>query len=690
MEADHAARLSHPERLAALRRLGLLDTPAVPALDRLTRLATRALRAPISLITLVDANRQFFASSCGLAEPWAAVRQTPLTHSVCQYVVATGRPLIITDTRAHPLVRESQAVRDLRVVAYAGYPLTTAGQHHIGTFCAIHDVPHRWSPDELEIIREFADITLHEVTLATTLRTHVQNQAVLRASEARYRALFEQALVGIFHSTPDGRLTAANPALVQMLGCAAPADVLGLRLGDLACDPEVWTRALAQAHTPAAREGSDVRWLRRDGVQLMVRILARPLHDPVDGATGYLGVVLDITERSRLEAQVRHMQKLESVGQLAGGIAHDFNNLLTAILGFAELAQTSLPAGALAQTDLTQIRRAAERGARLTRQLLVFARRQASEPRVLDLSALIGDAAAMLRQLIGEAVALELRLASDLWPVSADPGQIEQVLVNLVVNARDAMPQGGTVTLSTVNVAVDPALAARLGGLRPGDYIQLDVRDTGVGMDAVVQQHLFEPFFTTKAVGHGTGMGLATCYGIATQYGGSIVVQSTVGGGTTVSLYLPRSQHSADPAPAPALDEALPRGSETVLVVEDDELVRGFAVRVLRQLGYRVLEAPNGQAGLALAAAYSQRIDLLLADLVMPEVGGATLAEQLLAERPGLSILFMSGYADHPQAPDVPAGRRCLAKPFTPAVLARAVREALGARNPPQAAGLEP
>ena len=382
-------------------------------------------------------------------------------------------------------------------------------------------------------------------------------------------------------------------------------------------------------------------------------------------------------ERRRLEQQLLLSQKLEAVGRLAGGVAHDFNNVLTAILGSTELILLDTPPGAPHREELDIIRDAGVRAQELIRQLLAFSARQVLNPVVLDLNGLVKNVNKMLRRLIREDIALVTALAPDLGAVRADPGQIEQALVNLAVNARDAMPQGGQLAIATQNVDIANGSAAV--PLPPGRYVLLRVTDTGVGMDRETQQRVFDPFFTTKPRGKGSGLGLATVHGIVRQSGGDITVETAPGAGTTFQIYLPRVTAPLDPVAAPAVVTAPARGSETVLLAEDEELVRTLARKVLEQAGYRVLVAAGGAEALAIAERHAGPIHLLLTDVVMPEMSGRELTRRLIARRPEVRVLYMSGYADEAIAQHgvLDPGTAFMQKPFTPGALAHRVREVL-------------
>jgi two-component system cell cycle sensor histidine kinase/response regulator CckA len=406
------------------------------------------------------------------------------------------------------------------------------------------------------------------------------------------------------------------------------------------------------------------------------RLIVTPMRG--DGRPeGAVVMHINVSDHKRLEQQFTQAQKMEAVGRLAGGVAHDFNNLLTVINGYSEMVRDRLPPGDPARELVAEIARAGERAAGLTRQLLAFSRQQLVVPQVLDLNALVADTEKMLRRLIGEDVELAVDLEPDLGHVEADPGQIEQVLMNLAVNARDAMPQGGRLTIQTRNIRIDAA-ESRPGG-RPGPYVLLAVSDTGCGMSEGTQARLFEPFFTTKGPGRGTGLGLATVYGIVQQSGGHIDVESARGQGTTFRIYLPRVEALAPTRKSHQGVRLRPGGRETVLLVEDEAAVRALVRVVLREGGYTVLEARHGVEALRLAEQHTGPIHLLLSDVVMPELGGRELADRLAALRPGLKILYLSGYTDDAVLRHgvQEAEAALLQKPFTPDALALKVREVL-------------
>jgi len=505
-------------------------------------------------------------------------------------------------------------------------------------------------------------------------------EAALRDSEERYRTLVEGVRDIIFALSPEGTISSLNPAFETITGWRREAWV-----------GQPFERLVHPEDLPLALEllGRVVRGELRPASQFRVRTAKSDYRVGEFSATpqlhegrlvGILGIGRDVTERVQLEQQLRQAQKMEAVGRLAGGIAHDFNNILTAITGYADLLLEDLGATDPRRQDADEIHKAADRAAGLTRQLLAFSRQQVLQPTVLEVNKLVSDLEKMLRRLLGEDVALTTQLAPTTGRVKADPGQLEQVIMNLAVNARDAMPNGGKLTLETGNVDLDESYATDHYPARAGPFVMLAVSDTGTGMSEATQAHMFEPFFTTKEKGKGTGLGLATVYGIVKQSGGFIWVYSEVGHGTTFKLYLPRVQELAERASQPAQTPArAARGTETVLVVEDEAPVRSVARQVLERHGYTVLEAPSAEAALDIATRYSGAIHLLLTDVVMPGLNGRELATRLADLRPDARVIFMSGYTDDAVTRHgvLEPGSAYVQKPFTPDAIARKVREVL-------------
>jgi PAS domain S-box-containing protein len=530
----------------------------------------------------------------------------------------------------------------------------------------------------------------------TTLSLHSEAAERQRAEEALDRIREQQE--ALLHSIPDPawlkdadqRFLAVNEAMVRLLNMdravldeALPLsaeNLIGRRLSDLV-EFESGERLAAEDAT-VLQQGRTLRLeatvTLRDDATRWVETVTMPVRDRAGVITGLVGVARDVTERKQLEAKLAQSQKMEAVGRLAGGIAHDFNNVLTAIRGHAQFLLEDLAPGTGAREDAEGIGEAVDRAASLTRQLLAFSRKQMLQPKVLELNEIVSDMERMLRRLIGADIELITRRDSDLGRVSADPGQIEQVILNLAVNARDAMPDGGTLVIETHNVELDPAYGRSHPQVPPGRYVLLAVSDTGCGMDAATQAQIFEPFFTTKEVGKGTGLGLATTYGIVQQSGGSIWVYSELGKGTSFKIYLPRVDAPGEVRAAPQV-QAASGGAETILLVEDDVAVRGLARRLLRRGGYTVVEAADGVEALHAAEAPGASFDLLLTDAIMPRLGGRELAERLLERHPEMAVLCMSGYTDDAilRHGVISEGAAFIEKPFTPEGLLRKVRAVL-------------
>jgi PAS domain S-box-containing protein len=507
----------------------------------------------------------------------------------------------------------------------------------------------------------------------------------LRLSEERYRSLVESSIQGIFVATPAGKLLACNPAFTRIFGFASIAEAMSRSLASLYADGRAYEVFVNRVRREKKLELYEAELRRRDG---------RPVHaianvvgsfDDHGDLVEIKGYIFDNTERKRLEEQFRQAQKMEAVGRLAGGVAHDFNNLLTVITGYGEILLGRIPRADPCHGMIAEVQRAAERAAALTRQLLAFSRKQILAPVELDLNVVVGDMEGMVRRLIGEDIALVTIRDPALGRVTADRGQIEQVLMNLVVNARDAMPEGGELTIETRNVTLDAPRPAADAGVGPGPYVMLTVRDTGCGMDTATQARLFEPFFTTKEIGKGTGLGLATAYGIIKQSKGHIEVESAPGRGASFTIYLPRTPHTeavAKPAESP---NGVPRGTETVLLVEDEDAVRRLSRHILEMIGYRVLEARDGPEALTVCGQSNGAIDLMITDVVMPHMSGRQLADQLVPRYPRMRVLYLSGYTDEAISHHGVLDREVafLSKPFTFDALARKVREVLDRSSTP-------
>jgi PAS domain S-box-containing protein len=931
--------LTRPDRLAALRRTALLDTAPEEGFDRLTRMAARLLGTPVSLISLVADDHQFFKSAIGLPEPWASRRVNPISFSFCGQVVATGEPLVLEDARRHPLLRHNPVIRELGWLAYAGVPLVTRQGHTVGALCVVDKTPRLWSERDIALLQDLAASVVTEIELRTEIAQRRQAEWGLRDSQEQFHSSFEESGIGMALISTDGRWVRVNHAITEILGRPGD-DLIGLpveaqshpddvpasreamrlllagecrtytmekryvrpsgeivwalvnvslipgpegepshliagiqditerklaenslreseeryrllaqssrevvRDWDLQTDRLTWDqrtgplldylpsepgntaswwyerihpgdreRVVAEldsalregrgswndeyrfrradggyavvqdrAHIARDQEGAAVRVIsamsglanahrvdrqlqqvldalrvgvsiidkqgrivvanaadRRlwggppgagvkefrqhqgwwadtgeplrpeewgalraiqgefsadeevmvetaEGDQKTIRSSATPILDPIGEIVGAVSVLEDVTEkkgaeaaRARQEEAARRAEKMEAIGRLAGGIAHDFNNLLTGILSYSDLIMQELRPADPLRADVEQIRDAGQRAAGLTRQLLAFSRRQLLHPRVLSLNAVVTKLEPMLGRLAGAGVTLEIDLDPSLGNVLVDPARLEQVLVDLVVNARDAMPEGGRLTIRTASSGPDPTSTPSEGGASPEGYVSLWVSDTGIGMDAATQARIFEPFFTTKPAASGAGLGLATVYGIVEQSGGRITVESAPGRGATFGIHFPRY---AGPEPASSHTEqhTVASRKETLLLVDDEAAVRESVRRLLERHGYTVIEAQNGADAIRLYNGTAAGVDLVLTDLTMPGMDGYELAEQLRSRHPGLKVLFMSGYAERLMTSDraTQAGTGYVEKPFSVDTLLRRLREVL-------------
>ncbi|MFZ0308211.1 MAG: ATP-binding protein [Candidatus Sulfotelmatobacter sp.] len=505
-------------------------------------------------------------------------------------------------------------------------------------------------------------------------------QEGLRRSEMNFRSLVTNAPYGICRCDSAGQLLDVNPALLTVLGYSSAQELVGKHLGALYADTHQWFELADHLRSSAPLNGLIVEWKRKDGTGTVVRVSGRAVSDGNNGRAFEL-FTEDVTERRALEQQLRQSQKMEAVGRLAGGIAHDFNNLLMVISGYSEFLLDRLGPEPALRGPAQEIASAAGRATSLTRQLLAFSRKQMLAPKVLDLNGVVTENLKMLTRVIGEDIDLVMVPAAGLGAVRADAGQMEQVIMNLAVNARDAMPSGGKLTIETSNVSLDDDYARFHAPLRPGDYVMLAISDTGLGMDSETQSHIFEPFFTTKGL-KGTGLGLSTVYGIVKQSGGYIWVYSEPGKGTTFKIYLPRvAERAESPAQVASTAESVATepGTETILLVEDETNLRYLARQFLEKQGYRVIEAADGAVAMQIAVAHEGVIHLLLTDVIMPGMNGRELAQRVSEIRPNTKVLYMSGYTENVIGHNgtLDAGVRLLQKPFTLSSLKSKVREVL-------------
>ncbi|MGH9484922.1 MAG: PAS domain S-box protein, partial [Terriglobales bacterium] len=528
-----------------------------------------------------------------------------------------------------------------------------------------------------------------------TARRRTEHQ--LHEQEDQVRTLLESTSEGIFTLDLEGKCVWCNPAAASLLGLASSTHLVGRQVHALAhhtrgggqpFPAEACNLLLAVRSGQAISLDEEMLW-RADGASFPADIRCNPLYREGKLA-GAVIAVADVSERRSLRGQIQQAQKMEAVGRLAAGIAHDFNNLLTVINGYADmlLQREHAPMAPDRQHNaLDSIRKAGERAALLTRQLLAFSRQQVIEPKLLNLNSVLEEMDPLLRRVLSEDIELALACEAHLGTVRADPGQLGQILMNLVVNARDAMPHGGRITIETANVVLDASYAAAHAEVVPGEYALVAVSDTGTGMDAGTLSHLFEPFFTTKPVGKGTGLGLATVFGIVKQSGGTVAAYSEPGHGTAIKVYLPRVA-PAEGAPRPYPPGAVAGGHETILLVEDEDAVRQLACAVLRARGYNVMAASRPSQALEIVARHTGALDMVMTDVIMPEMDGRRLARQIAAHRPGLAVLYASGFPDRAitQHHDLAQGTAFIQKPFTPDALIAKVRAVLDEHRPELAA----
>lgn len=537
---------------------------------------------------------------------------------------------------------------------------------------------------EMEMERRAAQTLVQK---ADELARTMAEREVAQEATSRLAAILEATPDLVATALQDSSLLYMNNAGRRMLGISESENISELKFSSFRSESS-WEFVTSQAWPHALKHGvwhGETRIIARDGHEIPVSqvIIA---HKTASGVLEFVSTIArDISEHKQLEEKLRQSQKLEGIGQLAGGIAHDFNNLLTVILGRSQMLQMKLEATSPLRRDVDLIHKTAERAATMTRQLLAFSRKQLLQPRVLDLNTVVAEMEKILTRLIGEHVELTTTLDPGLGQVKVDPGQMEQVILNLAVNARDAMPDGGKLLIETSNVVLDESYSRQHVSAKAGDYVMLAVTDTGCGMDAQTRSRIFEPFFTTKEPGKGTGLGLATVYGIVKQSGGNIWVYSEIGRGSSFKVYLPRVDDAADEI-STSREHQSSKGSETILLVEDEEAVRDLSEEILRDAGYRVLVARNGEEAIETCKRHEGAIELVITDVVMPKMSGPELARNLASLRPGVRILFLSGYTNgsivhnHVLSPDV----EFLQKPFSADIFTRKVRQILDARPSPE------
>ncbi len=599
-----------------------------------------------------------------------------LDRTCMAYVFRTAQAQLIPQAEFDRLAAEGEVeLVGSAAPAWLGVPLKTPTET-IGVLVVQH-YQNENAYDQRDL--EFLDSVGGHIALAIDRR---RNEEALRKSESMFRLLFSHTPLPTWvFDTETGKFLEVNEAAIKQYGYTEEEfhrmSVLDLRpLTDRDSRDAVWKYStLGAFHQGTWRHQS------KDGRIFKVELVAHELD--YAGKKVRLVVAQDVSERQQLEEQLRQAQKMEAVGRLAGGVAHDFNNLLMVIKGHTELLLGSLPAEDASRRKIEQIERSADRATTLTRQLLAFSRMQVLQPRTINLNTIVEDMGKLLPRLIGEDIELAIHTARDLGAIRADAGQIEQILMNLAVNARDAMPKGGKLLIETSNQELDGEYKSVHPVVKPGKYVLLAVSDTGTGMDAETQAHIFEPFFTTKEQGKGTGLGLSTVYGVVKQSGGFIWVYSELGKGATFKIYLPRVDAATDAPVQTTVSAQLPRGTETVLLAEDEQDVREVAREFLESAGYKVLLAANGEEALSRAEAHIGAIDLLLTDMVMPGMMGRDLARKLRQLRPEVGVIYMSGYSEHAAAEATKSDplATVLTKPFSRAAILRTVREILQSKS---------
>ena len=645
----------------------------------------------VSLMTLEQGGERLrMASAPSLPAAYVdAVRFVPVgpAQGSCGTAAHRREPVVVRDIATDPLWRipEREIALSAGLRACWSVPVLSTSAAVLGTFANYYREPREPSPDDLRIL----EIASHLAGIAIERSRTID---ALAHSTRLLSQVLETLPVGVWVVGPSGRIIYGNAAGQQLWGGGRYVSIDGFDQfkgwwveSGRQIEPDEWAAARAVRHGEISLNEL-IRIQGFDGSERVILNSAVPIMGAGGAIEGAIVLNQDVSEQRaaeeallRSEEQLRQAQKMEAVGQLAGGIAHDFNNLLTAILSYCDLVLDEVRQGDPLRADVEQIRQAGQRAAGLTRQLLAFSRRQVLQPKVLSLNTVVDGTEGMLRRLVGADIVLDFTCDPGLWYVLADPNQLEQVLVNLVVNARDAMPQGGRIGVTTSNRELKADSPGRPNGVRPGAYVALEVSDSGMGIDPAMHARVFEPFYTTKEPGKGTGLGLSTVYGIIQQSGGHVTVNSAPGRGATFTVLLPRHL-GGEPAAASKVDRRrLPGGTETLLLVEDEAAVRSSARRLLERQGYHVLEARHGADALRIVEETGRPIDLVVTDLVMPEMGGKELAERLRAHRPGLKVLFMSGYTEKAIAAGgvMPPNTGFVEKPFTVEQLMRRLREIL-------------
>jgi len=677
------------ERLVALRRFQVLDTPAEDAFDRITSSAARQLGVPMALITLIDERRQWFKSRFGLE-----VSETPREHAFCAHALEHTTPMAVADACEDPRFRDNPLVTaEPCIRSYCGAPLRLESGVVLGTLCVVDRRPRRFTDEEQALLADMAQVIVDLLEFRRAALSVVRDERAsavaaegisreraeaLRASEERYRDLTTNLPGLVFQY----RLSSSGDATLPFVGSSA-----GRMLGLEAAAPErLWSSVHAAERSgfeqalAASRDGLSVwRWQGRmrcaDGGLRWFRLSATPRRQ-ADGGTLWNGILLDVTQELQAEERLRQTQKLEAIGQMTSGVAHDFNNLLAVIQGNAELLTDEVGAD---HPCVQAVMRASKRGSELIERLLAFSRLRSLRPQAVDVGELARGTAGMLDRTLGRQITVTTDAQADLWPAIVDPGEVENALVNLAINARDAMPAGGIIRIAAANVDLAEADTEDLSGAVPGHYVAISVEDRGHGMSEEVRARALEPFFTTKPDGQGNGLGLSMVYGFVRQSGGCLRIDSGPERGTAVTLYLPRAR--LEPAASPAAEAAGEvRRLACILLLEDDEDVRRMALRILKESGYRVVPASDVETA-RLVLDEVERIDLLLSDIQLSgSMTGIEFAREARHSFPDIKVVFMSGYPANAIGDEAKGlgDAPLLRKPFKRSALDETIRRVLG------------
>jgi PAS domain S-box-containing protein len=661
----------------AFEQARINGTTEDPALDRITDLASKLYRVPVSTVCVLQETRICFKSHYGIE-----VSETDRQGSLPDFVAECRATTVIPDVLRHPhFEARPPTIGGMRIRFFAGTPLLADDGHPIGVLSIMDTRPREGlSVEETEMLEDLAALVMDELKLQLELSRARLTSRSLEESEGKFRALMETASQGIIGVNHQGAIRLVNRKAEELYGYTRD-ELIGQQIEILIPEPvrekHVAHRAAYFEH-PRARPmgiGLELRGRHRNGNEFPVEISLNYL--TLEGESLAISFITDITERTRLEQQLRHAQKMEAIGQLAGGVAHDFNNLLTVISGYTALGLETLAPEDPLRAPLEEIGDAALRASALTGQLLAFSRKQLVKPNVFNLNDRVVQMHKMLRRLIGEHIQLELALDQTIGPIRADPGQIDQVIINLVLNARDAMPKGGHLLVETAPLELGAEYAGTHLSVQPGPHIMLAVTDSGTGMTPEVQSRLFEPFFTTKEAGKGTGLGLATVYGIVKQAAGTIFVYSEQDRGSTFKILFPRVEAKIDVPLEPEQFRPVGRG-ETVLLVEDDEPVRKFVRTLLQDGGYRVVEAADVDEAVRALDGAASELELVLTDVVMPKMTGPELVDVLRKRMSDLKAVYMSGYTDGTVPINTDPNAAFIQKPFTPAQLHQKIAKMLG------------